>query len=276
MAYPVRSVLVPQVLVGTENGKLPARILTATPGQAGGATVTLCQPAARAWRALCADARKHGHTLKTNAPSSSYRTYAEQERIFRERYTRTYLAGRPYKLWDSNGDGIKERWYQRPGTAVAAVPGQSNHGRALAVDAGEERDGDTGAEPFDDPTLDWLVANEQRFGFSHEIQSEPWHIRYFAGDAIPRAVLDYEASLKPDPDPAPEPTPTPTTEAPGVITYFYVRSVKKYFCIRGAPLSPTKIELTTDEGFTLASDNPGLFIEVRTATLFNKMIKDYA
>lgn len=195
MAFPVRTMTRSSFLSGETNGKLDESILTRVPGQAGGATVTLIAPAARAWRALTAAALKAGHVLKTGWPSSSYRTYAEQERIFRDRYTRTYLPGRPYKMWQGR------RWYQRPGTAVAAVPGTSNHGWACAVDGGEERDSDVAPESFDDATLRWLVAHEQTYGWSHEVQSEPWHIRYFAGDDIPDAVLAYERSLQPAPLP---------------------------------------------------------------------------
>jgi hypothetical protein len=164
-----------------------------TPGAAGGFTVRLVAPAARAWRALAYAAIKAGHTLKPTGPADSYRPYEVQERIFRQRYTTTYLAGRPYKVWNGR------RWYQKPGTAVAAVPGSSNHGLGLAVDTGEERDSDAGAESLDNPTLLWLLNNELRYGFSHEVQSEPWHIRYFAGDKIPKAVLDHEQQAQPEP-----------------------------------------------------------------------------
>lgn len=191
MAYPVRPIVRSKLLEGQSNGRLDGDILASTPGQAGGATVVLVKPAARAWRALCAAAKKAGHTLKATSIADSYRLYTIQERIFRERYTTTYLAGRPYKIWNGR------RWYQRPGTAIAAVPGTSNHGWAQAVDTGEERDSDAGAESLDDPTLRWLLDHEQTFGWSHELQSEPWHLHYFAGDTIPRAVLDYEASLNP-------------------------------------------------------------------------------
>jgi hypothetical protein len=47
---------------------------------------------------------------------------------------------------------------------------------------------------LDSGTLRWLIDNEHRFGFSHELQSEPWHIRYWAGDNIPAAVLEYETN----------------------------------------------------------------------------------
>lgn len=186
MAYPVRTLVRPAVLAGQANGRLPTRILDTTPGQAGGLAVQLVKPAARAWRALSAAASDAGHVLKLSGAGCGYRSYEVQERIFRQRYTTTYLAGRPYKTWN------EVRWYQRLGTAVAAVPGTSNHGWGLAVDVGEERDSDLDTEPLDSGTLAWLLANEERFGWSHELQSEPWHLRYFTGDRIPQAVLDHE------------------------------------------------------------------------------------
>jgi len=39
------------------------------------------------------------------------------------------------------------------------------------------------------------VANYERYSFSHEYTSptdEPWHIRFYGGDVVPSAVLDYE------------------------------------------------------------------------------------
>lgn len=189
--FPVRTVSRPACLSGQSNGRLDPSILVSTPGQAGGQEVRLVAPAARAWRALTAAALAAGHVLKPTSLHDSYRPYEVQERIFRQRYTTDYLAGRPFKSW--NG----QRWYQRPGTAVAAVPGTSNHGWGLAVDTGEERDSDIGTESLDDPTLRWLLDNEERFGFSHEVQSEPWHVRYFAGDDIPQAVLAYEQGNAP-------------------------------------------------------------------------------
>lgn len=220
MSFPVRTMTRSSLLIGQDNGKLDAGILRSTPGQAGGSTVTLVEPAARAWRALCAAALKAGHTLKATSAADSYRLYEIQERIFRERYTTTFLANRPYKIWNGR------RWYQRPGTAVAAVPGTSNHGWASAVDTGEERDSDAGAESLDNATLSWLLANEQTYGWSHEVQSEPWHLRYFAGDAIPAAVLTYEKSL------APKPVPPPAPPKDDLVSYYFVVPQSRWYCIR--------------------------------------------
>lgn len=187
MTLPVVPIVQSVLLEGLTNGRLPATALWDTPGLADGPTVRLISPAARAWRALTAAALLAGHTLKATSLVDSYRPYEVQERIFRARYrTVPMYSGQTYKTW--NG----ERWYHWYG-AAAATPGWSNHGLGQAVDTGEESDGDLGTESLDTETLNWLAANERRFGWSHELQSEPWHLHYFAGDAIPQAVLDYEA-----------------------------------------------------------------------------------
>lgn len=189
---PVKTVIKPDVLAGRSNGMLPSSILVNTAGQAGGPTVRLVQPAARAWIAMCDAASKAGHVFKATSLADSYRDYDNQRHTFLTRYTRTFLEDRPIKRWDSDGNGVIEVWYQRPGTAQAAVPGTSNHGWGLAVDIGEERDGDSGVESIDQGSVNWLIGNADRFGFSAEIQSEPWHWRYYRGDNVPAAVLEFE------------------------------------------------------------------------------------
>lgn len=188
MAFPVGKFMRSTVLEGRSNGRLPDSILVNIPGQDRGPLVRLVPPAARAWVALCAAARSAGHVLKASGPADSFRPYSVQERIFRDRYTTQRLEGRPSKQW--NG----QTWWQRPGTAVAAVPGTSNHGWASAVDTGVERDGDPSAESIDQAALGWLRVHAVEFGWSWEVQSEPWHLRYNPGDQIPAAVLAYEAN----------------------------------------------------------------------------------
>lgn len=192
MAYPVRTVTQPSALRGQSNGKLDPSILHDTPAPGVTWPVRLLHPAMRAWRALSAAASVAGHTLKPSGPHDSYRPYETQERIFRQRFTTTPNGSRTRRSWRG------QTWYLKPGYALAAVPGTSNHGRGLAVDVGEERDGDTGTESLDRGTLDWLLVNAERFGWSWEAQSEPWHLRYFAGDHVPQAVLDYEATHQED------------------------------------------------------------------------------
>lgn len=203
MAYPESPVQPLSCLEGQANGRLGNAILVRIPGQLGGATITLCPPAARSWRAMAGVARAAGHVLKTSLTWQSYRSYAEQVAVFRDHYTLTRLPGRPTRNWQG------QTYYLRPGKSTAAVPGTSKHGWARAVDTGEERDGDPGSEPLDNATLQWLIANARLFGFSWEIQSEPWHLIYFAGDTPPLAVRTWEAQRAPFPPPKP-PTLPPT------------------------------------------------------------------
>jgi LAS superfamily LD-carboxypeptidase LdcB len=37
-----------------------------------------------------------------------------------------------------------------------------------------------------------MLKNADDFGFSWEVQSEPWHLRYVAGDKVPAAVLAWK------------------------------------------------------------------------------------
>lgn len=183
---PIRSVVRPAVLADRVNGRLPDSILVNTPGLAGGPVVRLVEPAARAWRALQAAASAAGHTLKATSLYDSYRPYDVQVSTFLRRHQTDPIAGVTPRWWQ----GVA--YYLKPGYAPAAVPGTSNHGWGLAIDVGEERDGDTGTESIDAGTLAWLVEHELDYGFSHELEVEPWHVRYFRGDDIPTAVLSYE------------------------------------------------------------------------------------
>lgn len=200
---PVAPVKLPTDLGGQSNGKLNVSLLTIVHGGS-----TLHHLAARAWNALVASASAAGFEM-TYTYGGCYRNYASQVLLFNQRYTTTVLRGRPIKVWN----GVV--YYQKPNTAMAAVPGTSNHGWGLAVDTALDGDLADGVGPDDaisisQALLTWMLANVARFGFSWEAQSEPWHIRYIAGDAIPAAVLLFELGddLKPTP-PKPDPTPTP-------------------------------------------------------------------
>ena len=178
---PIKSLKRPSCLNGQENGKLAAGILK----RCGIGNFLLAEPAARALRALVAAAEARGFQVRA---TGTYRTYAQQESLFRSRYTTKVLPGRPTKRW--NG----ETWYQLPKTAMAAVPGTSNHGWGLAVDFAEELNGKPGVESVSPKFVKWMIKNAATYGFSAELQSEPWHWRYVAGDRIPDAVIAWEAS----------------------------------------------------------------------------------
>lgn len=154
----------PSLLAGWENGRLPDSILRPCIGG------RLVVPAAIAWDRMVYAAAADGVRLAPASEYDTYRPYEIQEQIFRQRYTTTWMPLTESKIW------LGRRWYKRPFVATAAAPGTSNHGLGLAVDV---------AEVEVAGRLSWLEQNAEAHGFSHELYSEPWHIRYVAGDDIP-------------------------------------------------------------------------------------------
>ena len=184
--FPIAPVQMPADLVGKTNGKLPADLLSNV-----GPRGDLHHLAARAWLALVDAAGKQGLPL-TYTYGGTFRSYAEQEALFRSRYTPGGTGG-GCKNWN----GVQ--WCKKSAKyATAATPGSSNHGWGLAVDSAFDTDPSDGLGPDDaaaivaHPQWPWLLANAARFGWSWELQSEPWHLRYVAGDNVPQAVLDFE------------------------------------------------------------------------------------
>lgn len=200
MTYPVAPVVMPKDLAGQSNGRITSALLK--PVNPNTAWV-MHHLAARAWEAMRHAAWRAGVQLSVSG--NPYRSYERQVSLFRERYTSTYDPGinslDDKRVWN----GVT--YYKRLGVAPVAVPGTSNHGWGLAVDTAIDADGDLGFEwPVKSLTsnaIQWLLANASRYGFSWEIQVEPWHLRYVAGDAIPQAVRDYEAGTS-TPPPAPD------------------------------------------------------------------------
>lgn len=179
---PVRPVVMPADLAGQRNGQLAPRLLVDL-GHGG----QLHHQAARAWAALWVAAKAAGIDL-TWTHGGTYRPLGQQERLFLARFTPTRLPGRPRRTWAG------QQWWLKPGVAMAATPGGSNHGWALAIDLAVGTEPDN-AKSFGRPVINWLVANVESLGWSFELQSEPWHVRYVAGDRVPRRVLDIEAFL---------------------------------------------------------------------------------
>lgn len=179
MEYPKHKVIKPLALVGTKNGQLPDDILENIPGIDGTPTIRLLKDtSARAWKAMAAHAARDGIILSATSLADSYRPLAIQERIWYERYVTHYVPDTPAKSWAG------KTWWKKPRVATAAIPGTSNHGEALAVDN----------KNTTKPAMDWLLKHAADYGWSWELDSEKWHLHYFAGDRIPKAVLDYEAS----------------------------------------------------------------------------------
>jgi hypothetical protein len=184
---PVKPVSMPSSLKGVQNGRLPETSLESC----GVASYKMHPTAARAMRALVAAAKAAGFDVRA---TGTYRSLESQERLFRQRYVAAEIKGRPTKKWN----GVT--YWQRPNTAMAATPGTSNHGLGLAIDFAEERDGKPGVESVSAAFVAWLIKHADAYGYSAEAQSEPWHWRYVAGDAVPAKVLEHEGAA-----PAPKP-----------------------------------------------------------------------
>ena len=165
---PVRKLVLPSALIGQKNGELdPTLLRDIKPGG------KLFTTAAIAWDAMKRAAKLDNIVLKPTSSFDAYRPYSVQKAVFEQRYTRDLLEGRPSRTWN----GLT--YYLKPGLAMVAAPGTSNHGWGLAVDIWNVSQ---------NGRLEWLLANYAAYGWSHEVQSEPWHIRYTLGDKLPAGI----------------------------------------------------------------------------------------
>ena len=220
---PIAKMTMPTTLARHENGKLPDHLLV----KIGVGSARMEMTAARSFIAMFAEARRVlGVTVKH---VGDYRPYDAQLRMFLDRYEPVSFAvygvtkSANRKKWDAGAKTYGSQWWrkkQRPDgsfPATAATPGSSNHGWGLALDIAEEYDSDSAPDPIRTRFVDWLCDNAHRYGISAELDSEPWHWRYVAGDAIPQATRDYERSggvLVPSPS-IPEPGPAVVFAYPG-------------------------------------------------------------
>jgi peptidoglycan hydrolase-like protein with peptidoglycan-binding domain len=222
VTLPITPLVRPGSLQGVENGKLPSRLLA----EIGVPGALMELTAARASRAMLAEMRKGGFEPRQ---VGHYRTFQQQLNLFLSRYQEasfeTFQAtpGAHRKQWnEATRNGYRSIYWVKKLVngrypATAATPGNSNHGWGLALDLAEEYDADSAPDPIRAQWVNWLVQNAHRYGVSAELQSEPWHWRYVAGDNIPKAVLDYEAGVGNSHivTPAHEPTPVLVFAYPG-------------------------------------------------------------
>lgn len=196
MTLPIMPVTKPADLRLAQNGRLtPCQLTSVTfPGVG---HMSLHPTAARAWSALTVAC--YAATKLSLSGTGCYRSYDQQLSLFNARYTSTYNPA--VNVLTSRRTWLGKRWWLRRGMAPVAVPGTSNHGLGIAVDAGwwagnnlpglSDIAGVT-AKPVG---WGWLQNEATKYGWSWELQSEPWHLRYCAGDHTPQAVLDVEAFL---------------------------------------------------------------------------------
>jgi len=179
--YPVVKVQLCSHLKGVKPGELGQELLRAIEGKG-----KLHHCAADAYEAMDAAANAEGIDLAPTSQADTYRSLAVQEYGFYQRYT-----DKPGKKLLKQTPRIYKgkAWYLKKRLAPMAVPGTSNHNLGIAIDIANA----SGAR------LAWLLKNAHRFGFSWEVQSEPWHLRYVVGDATPEAVKQWLAT-RPTPE----------------------------------------------------------------------------
>lgn len=174
---PIVPISMPADLHGVKNGKLPPKLLTDILPSG-----KLHHLAAKAWQKLQFEAAKEGLVL---VQIGDYRSASQQEHLFLLRM-RTYPDARRTKQVTRTWNG--KTWYLHDGAPVA-TPETSNHGWGLAVDCALRVDGRTVSimtKPKGCPRrgLKFLRSVAPSLGWSWELQDEPWHIRYVAGDKL--------------------------------------------------------------------------------------------
>lgn len=171
--WPVRDIQWCEHLKGKKPSQITPDMVVAV--SAGG---KLEKCAAAAFEEMATAAKADGIILKATSAGDTLRSIAQQTAGFQQRYQEAPIAGASTKTW--NG----KTYYLKPGMAMLATPYDdpanpkargSRHLYGIAIDIRDAH----GA------TLQWLLANEVRFGFSHEVLgdangkgAEPWHIRY--------------------------------------------------------------------------------------------------
>jgi hypothetical protein len=186
MALPIAKLVMPKDLKGCQNGKLPATLLRriAPSGR-------MHHLAAISWTLLRELAAKEGLDL---VHVGDYRPYEQQLALFESRMKPFPNAKKPTQVVRTfNG----EKWYLHNGAPVA-TPGTSNHGWGLAIDAAVKTKGKKGGvvsittkpKIAKRSGLQFLLAEAPSLGWSWELQSEPWHIRYVAGDKTPARLKE--------------------------------------------------------------------------------------
>jgi D-alanyl-D-alanine carboxypeptidase len=184
-------ITLPTDLDPSMNGRLWPNQLTPVlfPGTGMG---TLHPNSARAWNAMALIFKLENPAKQLTAVSRGdiYRTLDMQERLFRSRFVRL-MVSTVVRIW------LGVRWWKLPGVALAATPGNSNHGLGLAVDIAVWIDGKTkvSALAADEASQAWMRREAASFGWYENVKSEPWHWEFCVGNAMPQRVLDIERFL---------------------------------------------------------------------------------
>ena len=167
IVWPVAKAAIPSWVDQHGNGRIPAEQMVKV-APLGGTAGHLTPEAAAAWRNLQNAASAAGFTLTM---TGAYRSLAQQEQLFQERFVAT-ITGGTAKEW--NG----KTFWLKPNMAMASVPGRSNHGWGCAVDMALGGYGSSAKNVNSSAAfLAWVKENAGPHGWSWEVQSEPWHVR---------------------------------------------------------------------------------------------------
>jgi len=116
-------------------------------------------------------------TFKPTSAADTYRSISTQTAGFLARYQTQPIAGASTRTWK----GVT--YYLKPNCAPMAAPGSSRHNLGLAVDI---------SDASEKQRMDFMLANIQSYGFTWEVESEPWHIFYYVGDRVPTLVQQWK------------------------------------------------------------------------------------
>ena len=125
-----------------------------------------------------------------------YRPIEQQVALFKQRM-KPFPNAKVSKQTTRKFNG--QVWYLHNGAPVA-TPATSNHGWGLAIDAalklkrGQIVSITTKPKIARRSGLEFLLEYAEQCGFSWELQSEPWHIRWVAGDKLPAMVIEHLAN----------------------------------------------------------------------------------
>jgi LAS superfamily LD-carboxypeptidase LdcB len=164
---------------------MPSTLAHVTPGELPAGLLVDVKPygklhplAADAYMALRDAAFAAGVKIfKPTSAADTYRSISTQTAGFLARYQTQPIAGASTRVWKGN------TYYLKPNCAPMAAPGTSRHNLGLACDISDASE--TGRMQF-------MLKNIQDYGFTWEVQSEPWHIFYYVGDRVPALVQQWK------------------------------------------------------------------------------------
>lgn len=208
--FPIEPIVKPSDLAGATNGIIPADLLVDV-GRRGSKMHHL---AARGWRCLMWHFEQAGY--RWDVASIDPRTYQRQCEMFdgRKYPGGRYLPQEMWATWEATGGKwgkrdngsiqqyawqaqdrtYTEQWRRMSQYAMAAIPGTSPHGWALAVDLATQLDDDEPAEGITEDQVRFLMADNLALncGFAWSTVQEPWHLQWYVGDALPAFVVAWE------------------------------------------------------------------------------------